>query len=131
MKDTTQTEIPVSDAVVDEPVVDAAVDEPVVDEPVVEEPVIDGQASYDDRSDGAPNMWRLWRDRWTVYYADHSHAVVYGLVGAIAAILMLIMGFWPVLLIALLAFIGVALGQWQDGNPRIILFLVRLFRRRS
>lgn len=117
MKDTAQAEAPVNETVVDEP---------IIDDPVVDEPVSSEEGPYE-----APRMWQLWRDRWVAYYPSHSHAIVYGLIGVVAAVLMLIIGFWPVLLIALLAFIGVALGQWQDGDPRIILLLVRMFRRRS
>jgi len=88
-------------------------------------------AASADASHGEPGFWHLWRQRMVDYYPRHRHAVTYGVTGALAAILMLIIGFWPVLLIGVLTFLGVAFGQYRDDDPRIILFFIKLFRKNS
>ncbi len=50
------------------------------------------------------------------YLDKHGHAVVYGIVGIIAAILILTIGFWPVLLLAIFAAIGIAIGKFRDSG---------------
>ena len=41
---------------------------------------------------------------------NHSHAVLYGIIGFVAAALILIVGFWPTVLLAVFAAIGVVIG---------------------
>lgn len=53
------------------------------------------------------------------YLDKHGHALAYGAVGLIAAILILTIGFWPVFLLALLAAIGIAIGKYRDGDVRM------------
>ncbi len=50
------------------------------------------------------------------YLDKHGHAVVYGIVGIVAAILILTIGFWPVLLLAVFAAIGIAIGKFRDSG---------------
>ncbi len=47
---------------------------------------------------------------------QHGHAVLYGIVGFVAAALILIVGFWPTVLLALFAAIGAAIGMYRDGD---------------
>lgn len=47
---------------------------------------------------------------------QHGHAVLYGIVGFVAAALILIVGFWPTVLLALFATIGAAIGMYRDGD---------------
>ena len=47
-------------------------------------------------------------------------AVIFGLIGLIAAILIFIVGIWRALIIALFVVVGVALGQVVDGDPKIL-----------
>ena len=47
---------------------------------------------------------------------DHGHAVLYGIVGFVAAALILIIGFWPTVLLAVFATVGAAIGAYRDGN---------------
>lgn len=50
------------------------------------------------------------------YVENHSHAVLYGVLGFIAAALILIIGFWPTVLLAVFAAIGVIIGKYRDGD---------------
>lgn len=52
------------------------------------------------------------------YVEHHSHAVLYGILGFIAAALILIIGFWPTLLLAIFAAIGTAIGKYRDGDRK-------------
>ncbi|MEG0666585.1 DUF2273 domain-containing protein [Gordonibacter sp.] len=55
----------------------------------------------------------------SAYLAHHEHAVLYGIVGFVAALLILIIGFWPTLLLAVFAAAGIAIGAYRDGNLKI------------
>lgn len=50
------------------------------------------------------------------YLDKHGHAIVYGIVGIAAAVLILTIGFWPVLLLAVFAAIGIAIGKFRDSG---------------
>lgn len=50
------------------------------------------------------------------YVEHHSHAVLYGILGFVAAALILIIGFWPTVLLAVFAAIGVLIGKYRDGD---------------
>lgn len=50
----------------------------------------------------------------------HSNAVIFGVLGVLAALLIFWVGFFQALFVALMACAGVAFGQWLDGDPRII-----------
>ncbi|WP_165062151.1 DUF2273 domain-containing protein [Adlercreutzia sp. ZJ154] len=66
------------------------------------------------------------------YFEKHGHAIVYGLIGLIAAILILIIGFWPVLLLAILTAVGMLIGRYRDGNMQMnaaTRSLASIFRR--
>lgn len=52
------------------------------------------------------------------YVEHHSHAVLYGVLGFIAAALILIVGFWPTMLLAVFAAIGVIIGKYRDGDRK-------------
>lgn len=52
------------------------------------------------------------------YVEHHSHAVLYGILGFIAAALILIIGFWPTVLLAVFAAIGVVIGKYRDGDRK-------------
>lgn len=63
------------------------------------------------------------------YLEKHGHAVLYGLIGFIAAALILAVGFWPTILLALFAAAGVAIGQYRDGDQRARKALRSLLER--
>lgn len=50
------------------------------------------------------------------YVENHSHAVLYGILGFIAAALILLVGFWPTVLLAVFAAIGTVIGKYRDGD---------------
>ncbi|MBC2888104.1 DUF2273 domain-containing protein [Gordonibacter massiliensis (ex Traore et al. 2017)] len=50
------------------------------------------------------------------YVENHSHAVLYGVIGFVAAALILIVGFWPTVLLAVFAAVGVVVGKYRDGD---------------
>ncbi len=50
------------------------------------------------------------------YLDKHGHAIGYGIVGIVAAVLILTIGFWPVLLLAIFAAIGIAIGKFRDSG---------------
>ena len=45
-------------------------------------------------------------------------AVLYGIIGFVAAALILIVGFWPTVLLAVFAAIGVVIGKYRDGDRK-------------
>lgn len=49
-------------------------------------------------------------------FDKHRHAIVYGIIGIVAAILILTIGFWPVFLLAVFAAIGIAIGKFRDSG---------------
>lgn len=83
-----------------------------------------GQVSHDAEVFGG-NL----KSAWLSYYPKHRNAVIYGLLGFIVAILILTVGFWPILLVVLLTAAGVIYGRYQDGNPKVCAFFDHLFRR--
>lgn len=58
----------------------------------------------------------------------HGNAILFGIAGGVVALVILYVGFFQALLIAILVFAGVAFGQWLDGDPVIIDALSRLLR---
>ena len=49
---------------------------------------------------------------------EPQHAVLYGIIGFVAAALILIVGFWPTVLLAVFAAIGVVIGKYRDGDRK-------------
>lgn len=59
------------------------------------------------------------RDAVAPYVSGRGRAFTYGLAGLAVAVLMLIIGFWPTVLLAAFAAIGVAIGRYRDGDARM------------
>ncbi len=72
------------------------------------------------------------RERATAFaegvFPGHGNAILWGFIGFLAAILIFILGFWQTLFIAFLVLIGVAFGQYLDGDPKIVRALMNLIR---
>ncbi len=72
------------------------------------------------------------RERATAFaegaFPGHGNAILWGVIGFLAAILIFILGFWQTLFIALLVIVGVAFGQYLDGDPKIVRALMNLIR---
>lgn len=80
------------------------------------------------RPDGKPvKTWDSVKHSWLTYYTTHRNGVVYGISGGIIGVCILLFGFWPVLLIVGTSGVGLAYGQYRDGDPRIVSFFQRHF----
>ena len=66
-------------------------------------------------------MWR--------YARSHPHKVLYGFIGFVLAALILILGLWNTIVIAVFVFVGATLGQVRDGDNAIVNFFGKLFDR--
>lgn len=53
-------------------------------------------------------------------FPGREHAVIFGIAGLVAAILIFALGVWRTLVIALFVVAGVAIGQVADGDPKIL-----------
>ena len=61
-------------------------------------------------------------------YADaHPHTVLYGLIGFVLAVLILVIGLWDTIVIAVFVIVGAVIGQMVDGDNAIVNFFSRLF----
>lgn len=59
-------------------------------------------------------------------FPGHEHAVLGGVCGLLAAMLVFLVGFWRTLFVSLVVLVGVTLGQVLDGDPKIINFIRRV-----
>lgn len=92
------------------------------------------RANRDNQSDGAARPERgasfaAIRGAASSLFKKNPHAVIYGVIGFITALLILIVGFWPTLLIVVLVSAGVAIGCYRDGNEGIRKALSNLMKR--
>ena len=53
-------------------------------------------------------------------FPGHEHAVIGGLAGLLVAVLFFLLGFWRTVLVCLLVSFGVAVGQYLDGDPKMV-----------
>ena len=60
-------------------------------------------------------------------FPGREYAVLGGLAGLVIALLMFFLGFWKVLFVALVVLVGIAIGQYLDGDPKLVNFLRRIF----
>lgn len=61
------------------------------------------------------------------YVRTHHYTVLYGCIGFVLAILILTLGLWSTIVIAVFAGVGATLGQIRDGDNGIVNFFRRLF----
>ena len=61
-------------------------------------------------------------------FPGHGNAILWGVIGFLAALLIFLLGFWRTLFIAFLVLVGVAFGQYLDGDPKIVRALMNLIR---
>ncbi len=66
-------------------------------------------------------MWR--------YAESHPHTVLYGFIGFVLAVLILVLGLWNTIIIAVFVVVGAMLGQARDGDNAIVNFFGKLFDR--
>lgn len=61
-------------------------------------------------------------------HADaHPHAMLYGIMGFVLAVLILVIGLWDTIVIAVFVGVGVVIGQMRDGDNAAVNFIRRLF----
>lgn len=71
-------------------------------------------------SENKPGLIEQARDRLNEIFPGHGNAALFALVGLVMGVLLLMFGFWRMLLVSLLVVAGVAFGQYLDGDPKII-----------
>lgn len=64
------------------------------------------------------------------YAGSHPYTVFYGFVGLVLAVLILTIGLWDTIVIAIFVCVGAMIGQIRDGDNGIVNFFSRLFSRR-
>lgn len=57
-----------------------------------------------------------------VYAANHPYTVGYSFIGLVLAILILTIGFWSTVIIAVFVLVGAMIGQIRDGDNGIVNF---------
>lgn len=60
-------------------------------------------------------------------FPGHTNAVVGGACGLVVAILIFVIGFWKALFVTACIAVGVAVGQYLDGDPKVAAFISRIF----
>ncbi len=64
-------------------------------------------------------------------YADaHPHATLYGIIGFVLAVLVLVIGLWDTIVIAVFVAVGTIIGQMVDGDNAVVNFLSRVINGR-
>lgn len=64
------------------------------------------------------------------YAVSHPYTVFYGFVGLVLAVLILTIGLWDTIVIAVFVCVGAMIGQIRDGDNGIVNFFSRLFSGR-
>lgn len=59
----------------------------------------------------------------------HNRPLLYGAIGFLIALFILIAGFWPTVLLVLFAAIGVAIGRYRDGDQTLKTYLEQLIKQ--
>lgn len=70
----------------------------------------------------------LGRTVWA-YVDAHPHATLYGIIGFVLAVLILVIGLWDTIVIAVFVFVGVTVGQMRDGDNALVNRIRRMFDR--
>ena len=78
----------------------------------------DEQKAPQRTADTPSGVYASMKRAFSPYVENHSHAVLYGIIGFVAAALILIVGFWPTVLLAVFAAIGVVIGKYRDGDRK-------------
>lgn len=60
------------------------------------------------------------------YARSHPYTVFYGVIGLVLAVLILTMGLWDTIVIAVFVLVGAMIGQIRDGDNGIVNFFRRM-----
>lgn len=63
-------------------------------------------------------------------FPNSRHAVIGGICGLVVAIMLFTIGVWETVVIVLFILIGVAAGQFLDGDPKIVRVIQSLLKKR-
>lgn len=92
----------------------------------------DGQGADGAQSSGSLKHARRSLAAWLAEnFPGHENAVFGGLIGLVIAILVFVIGFWQTLFITACVLVGVAVGQYADGNPKVVNAFLSLFGNRD
>lgn len=64
-------------------------------------------------------------------FPGNVNAVIFAVLGLLVALLLFVIGLWRTLVLVLLVALGVAFGQYLDGDPKIVRFFTTLFSDRN
>ena len=81
----------------------------------------------DDLKDAVGFIQGLGAAAWR-YAVAHPYTVAYGFIGLVLAVLILVIGLWSTIVIAVFSIVGAMIGQIRDGDNGIVNFFRRLFR---
>ena len=62
------------------------------------------------------------------YACRHPFTVTYGFIGLVLAVLILTIGLWDTIVVAVFVMVGAMIGQIRDGDNGIVNFFRRLIR---
>lgn len=65
------------------------------------------------------------------YANAHPHATLYGIIGFVLAVLILVIGLWDTIVIAVFVFVGTVIGQMVDGDNAAVNFIRRVLDGRK
>lgn len=77
-----------------------------------------------------PGAWTRLSTWFATTFPHSRNAVLGGICGLVVALLLFSVGLLKTLVIALLVTIGVACGQYADGDPKLVNLVRELMRRR-
>lgn len=92
----------------------------------------DKEASQEQPQTPAPQLGAWARfSAWFAKTFPHSrHAVIGGVCGLVVALLLFSIGLFKTAVIAVLVTVGVACGQYADGDPKLVNLVRELMKRR-
>ena len=101
------------------------------DNPTTEVDTRSDVASHDVPAEGSPRTFSdtmRSASRWfKATFPGRQHSVMGGICGLVVALLIFGIGFWRTLFIVICVAIGVAIGQFFDGNPRVVRAVRKVF----
>lgn len=77
-----------------------------------------------------PGAWTRLSTWFATTFPHSRNAVLGGICGLVVALLLFSVGLFKTLVIALLVTIGVACGQYADGDPKLVNLVRELMKRR-
>lgn len=102
---------------------------PASDAEFDDEPTIPALDANDDLRNAVGFIKGLGAAVWKYAYG-HPFTVTYGFTGLVLAVLILLIGLWDTIVIAVFVVVGAMIGQIRDGDNGIVNFFSRIFNGR-